>query len=81
MRRNLLNYQQIGSFKMKIASKKAHAIRFEYRVNDKKLVQVGDMIAFKYKGKFYAIQFITRKLNAADARLELQEILKSVTLG
>lgn len=80
MRRNLLNYQQISSFKTKIASKKkACGVRFEYRVNDAKLVQVADLIVFKNKNRFYYIYFITRRMNAAAERLEFEEILKSIT--
>lgn len=81
MCRNLLNYQRISSYQIKIAKKKAYAIRFEYRVNAAKLVQVGDLITFKYKGKFYAIHYITRKTNAGESRRELQNILNSITLG
>ena len=79
--RRLLNYQKISSFKTKVASKKAHGIRFEYRVNDARIVQVSDMIVFKVKNRFYAIHYITRKVNAASSRLVLEEVLKSVSVG
>ena len=79
--RRLLNYQKISSFKTKVASKKAHGIRFEYRVNDAKIVQVSDMIVFKFKNQFYAVHYITRKANAAPSRLMLEEVLKSVSVG
>ena len=82
MRRSLLNYQRVGAFPIKlIAKKKAYGIRFEYRVNDKKLVQVGDLIVFKHKGKLYAIHYITRKSNAASSRPAFEEVLKSITIG
>ena len=81
--RSLLNYQRIQSFKTKIASKKSNArgVRFEYRVNDAKLVQVADLIIFKYKKNFYTITFITRKTNAGSSRRDFEEVLKSITLG
>ena len=81
MRRNLLNYQRISSFKTTVASKKARGIRFEYRVNDARLVQVGDLIVFKQKNKYYAVHFITRKLNAGSSRKAFEEILKSISVG
>lgn len=81
MRRDLLNYQQITSFKTKVASKKAYGVRFEYRVNDSCRVHVGDIIVFKGKKCFYTIYYITRKANAAAARPALKEILDSVTIG
>lgn len=80
MRRSLLNYQRISSFPIKIASKKAQGIRFEYRVNDARIVHVADLIVFKHKKKFYAIHFITRKATAADDRLALREVLRSITV-
>lgn len=81
IRRGLLNYQQISSFKTKVASKKACGVRFEYRVNDSCRVHVGDIIVFKNKKYFYAVYYITRKANAAAARSALKEILDSVTVG
>ena len=82
LRRNLLNYQRISSFKMKLKpKKKCFGIRFEYRVNDKKLVQVGDLIIFKHKGKVYSIYYITRKSNAAASRPAFKEVLDSITVG
>lgn len=81
MRLSLLNYQRVTEFKTKIAGKKAYGIRFEYRVNDKKLVQVADMVSFKYKKNFYTVHYITRKLNAASSRPDFLEVLKSVSLG
>lgn len=79
--RNLLNYQRISSFKTKVANKKAYGIRFEYRVNDARIVQVADMVVFKFKNQFYAVHYITRKANAASSRLALEEVLKSVSVG
>lgn len=79
--RNLLNYQRISSFKTKVASKKAYGIRFEYRVNEARIVQVADMIVFKVKNQFYAVHYITRKANAAPSRLALEEVLKSISVG
>ena len=80
LRRNLLNYQRLGSFKTKIAKKKGYGIRFEYRVNDARLVQIGDIFAFKNKGKFYAVYYITRKSNAAESRPAFEEVLNSITV-
>ena len=81
MRRNLLNYQRIAEFRPKIGGKKAYGIRFEYRVKDKKLVQVGDLMMFKHKKSFYAIHYITRKYTAAADRVDFEEILNSVTVS
>lgn len=81
MCRNLLNYQKVGSFKTKIGGQKAQGIRFMYRVNDKRLVQVADLFVFKYKKNLYAVHYITRQLSAADDRLILQEVLNSLTVG
>jgi len=80
--RRLLNYQKVTSYKYKLAGKKkAYGIRFEYRVNDAALVQVGDVVAFKNKNMLYTIYFITRKKNAASSRMQLQETLNSITAG
>ena len=79
--RRLLNYQRISSFKTKVASKKAYGIRFEYRVNDAKIVQVSDLIVFKFKNQCCAVHYITRKANAAPSRLALEEVLKSISVG
>ena len=81
MRRNLLNYQRIAEFRPKIGGKKAYGIRFEYRVKDKKLVQVGDLMMFKHKKSFYAVHYITRKYTAAADRADFEEILNSVTVS
>ena len=81
LRRSLLNYQRVTSFKMKVAGKKAYGIRFEYRVNERKLVQVADLITFKHKKNFYSIYYVTRKINAGAERLVFQEIINSVTAG
>ena len=81
MCRNLLNYQRVSSFKTKIAGKKAFGVRFEYRVNDARIVQVGDLMMLKYKKKFYAFHYITRKATAVADRADFVEALKSVSLG
>ena len=81
LRRNLLNYQRISEFNIKIASKKAYGVRFEYRVNDSCRVHISDMIVFKYKKNFYTIYYVTRKKNAGEYRLDLEEIIKSISLG
>lgn len=81
MKRNLLNYQRISSFKTTVASKKARGIRFEYRVNDAKIIQVGDLIVFRQKNKFYAVHYITRKANAGSSRVAFEETLKSISVG
>ncbi len=80
-RLGLRNYQRISSFKTKIGSKKAFGIRFEYRVNDARIVQVADVIAFKYKKNFYTIHYVTRKSTAAEDRHAFQEILQSSALS
>lgn len=81
MLRNLLNYQRITDYKMKIGKQKAYGIRFEYRVKDMALVQVCDIVAFKYKKKFYTVYYVTRKVNATANLPAFQEILKSITLN
>ena len=81
LRRGLLNYQRISTYKMKLdKKKKADGLRFEYRVNDKKLVQVADLVIFKHKKKFYSIYYITRKSNAAEERPAFKEVLDSIKL-
>lgn len=81
LRRSLLNYQRITEYKMKIGKQKAYCIRFEYRVKDAALVQVCDVVAFKYKKKYYSIYYVTRKVNATANLPAFQEILKSITLN
>ncbi len=81
LRRNLLNYQKVTSYKMKLGKQKAEGVRFEYRVNDARIVQVGDVVAFKYKKKFYVIHFVTRKATAGADRQALKETLDSVSFG
>ena len=82
LRRNLLNYQKVTSYRMKLNKKhKAEAVRFEYRVNDARLVQVGDVIVIKYKKKFYVIHYITRKPTAPQDLPILKEALESVSFG
>ena len=66
--------------KMKIGKKKAYAIRFEYRVKDAALVQVCDLVAFKYKKHFYSVYYVTRKVNASANLPAFQEVLNSITL-
>lgn len=80
MKRNLVNYQRVNSYKMKIADKKkAFGIRFEYRVNDSVMLHVGDLVIFKHKKKFYSVYYITRKINAAASLPAFEEVLKSIT--
>lgn len=79
LHKRLLNYQRIGQFKTKIASKKAQGIRFEYRVNDSVVVQVCDLYAFKHKNKIYAVYYILRKNDAIEKLPGFEEILKSIT--
>lgn len=82
LRRCLLNYQRIDSFKTKIAGKKkANGIRFEYRVNDSVSVHAGDVFIFKNKKWFYAVYYITRKNHAAEHLPAFEEVLKSITIG
>ena len=85
LRRNLVNYQRISSYRYNVASKKkkpnAHGIRFEYRVDDAAIVQAGDIVVFKQKKLFYVIYYITRKLNAAEQLPAFREVLDSVTVG
>ena len=82
MRRNLLNYQRTKAGKMKLCGKKikAYGITFEYRVNDKKIVQVGDLVVFKYKKFIYAIHYIGRKANEEENRPVFDELIKSLTV-
>ena len=84
LRRNLLNYQRVDSYKIKVASKNkkpnARGIRFEYRVNDAALVQAGDIVVFKHKKLYYVFYFITRKNNAIEQLPTFRDILESVTV-
>ena len=81
MRRRLLNYQRVTEYKMNIAKNKAYGVRFEYRVNDARIVHVGDLISFKYKNKYYLIHYITRKENAGSARESFKATLDSISIG
>ena len=81
LRRNLLNYQRISEFNIKVAGKKAYGVRFEYRVNDARIVQVTDLITFKYKKNFYSIYYVTRKTTAAADRADFEEVIKSISLS
>lgn len=80
MCRNLLCYQKLGEFKIKIGGKKSSGIRFMYRVNDAKVVHIADLFVFKHKKHLYAVHYITRKATAAEDRLLLQEALNSITV-
>lgn len=80
-RTNLLNYQRVTSYQMDIAKNKAYGVRFEYRVNDARIVQVGDLICFKHKKQFYVIHYITRKANAGSARESFKQTLDSISVG
>lgn len=79
--RNLLNYQRVTDYHIKVGKKKAYGIRFEYRVNDAALIQVCDVVVFKYKKFFYSVYYVTRKKNAASSRPAFQEVLNSITLS
>lgn len=81
LRRRLLNYQRLLSYKTKLGGKKALGVRFEYRVNDSVNIHVADLVVFKHKKKYYSIYFITRKKNAASVRQELRQTLESVALN
>ena len=83
LKRQLLNYQRATSYKTKIASKKnnAHAIRFEYRVNNSVNIHVGDLVVFKHKKKVYYIYYITRQPKAIELLPAFEEVLKSITLN
>lgn len=81
LKRGLINYQRVSSYKMEIAKQKAEGIRFEYRVNDTARVHVADLIVFKHKKLFYMIHIITRKSNAGTARRDFEEVLKSITIN
>ncbi len=81
LRRNLLNYQRVTSYRTKITKKvQGYAIRFEYRVNDAALVQVCDLVVFKYKKKVYSLYFICRKNDAQALLPSFEEVLKSIKL-
>ena len=79
--RRLLNYQKLNSYKIKVAGKKARGIRFEYRVNDSVMVHIADVVVFKYKKHFYAVRYLTRKMNASANLPEFREALSSITAG
>lgn len=82
LRRNLVNYQRVTSYKTKIGKKKkAHGIRFEYRANTSVMLQVGDLVMFKHKKKVYALYYICRKTKAAASLPAFEEVLKSITLS
>lgn len=82
MSRSLLNYQRSKAGKMKLCGKKikAYGITFEYRVKDKAIVQMGDLVAFKYKKFIYSIYFVGRKVNDADNRPIFEEMINSMTV-
>ena len=80
MRRTLLNYQVVNEYELKIASKNACGVRFEYRVNDSIDVHSADLVVFKYKKKFYAVQFAARKSKVEEYRREYLELLGSISL-
>lgn len=81
LRRRLVNYQRLLEYKIKVANKKAHGIRFEYRVSDSVRIHVGDIVTFKHKQNFYTVLYVSRKKNAAAVRPAFQEILNSITLS
>lgn len=79
--RTLLNYQRITDYKRKLGKQKAYGIRFEYRVKDAALVQVCDIVVFKYKKKFYSVYYVTRKVNASANLPLFEEVLNSISLS
>ena len=81
MRSNLINYKRTSSSKMKIAGKKGFGFRFEYRVNDRNIYQSGDLRAFKYKGKFYALEYIGRRITDEEHHPIFEEVMESVKVG
>lgn len=83
MRRSLLNYQRVSSYKTPVITKKntGYGIRFEYRVNDSVSIHAGDLVVFKHKNRCYAIEFVTRKSHAAQALPAFEEILKSIAVS
>ena len=81
MRRSLVNYQQTAEFETRIANKKAKGVRFEYRVNDSIRIHTSDLIVFKNKKKFYAVQFVAHKATAEEYRTDFLEVLKSVSIA
>lgn len=80
MRRALLNYQVVNEYEIMIASKNAKGVRFEYRVNDSVDVHSADLVVFKYKKKFYAVQFAARKSKVDECRREFLDLLRSISL-
>lgn len=79
--RNLVNYQRVTDYKLKIGKKKAYGIRFTYRVKDSVSIHVSDVVVFKHKKYFYTVYYVTRKKNAASSRPAFQEVLNSITLS
>lgn len=81
LKRNLINYRRKEAFKTKIAKQKGYGIRFEYRVNNANIYQIGDLRAIKYKGKYYALQYIGRRITDEECHPDFDQLVESVILN
>lgn len=79
-KRNLINYRRLAASKTKIAGKKGYAIRFEYRANEANIYHISEIRAIKYKKKYYAIQYIGRRITDDACRPDYEEAVKSIVL-
>ena len=79
-KRNLINYRRLSGGKLKIAKKKGYGIRFEYRVNNANMYQIGDLRAVKHKGRYYAFQYIGRRITDEQTHPDFDQMLESVKL-
>ena len=80
MKRSLINYRRKEGSKTKIAKKKGYGISFEYRVNNANMYQIGEMKTFKYKGHYYTLQYLGRRITDEECRPDFEKFAESVTL-
>lgn len=78
-KRNLINYRRLTSFKTKIGKAKGHGIRFEYRVNNANIYQNSELRAIKCKGRFYAFQYIGRRISDDQTHPDFDQMMESVS--
>lgn len=80
-KRSLINYRRTDARKTKIARKKGYAIRFQYRANNTNMYYLSDLRAVKCKGKYYAFQYICRRINDEECHPDFDAMMESVTIG
>ena len=80
MKRNLKNYRRIDKRMLYVASKKACSVSFEYTASDPPVEQVGELVVFRVKNKFYSIYYVSRKSLHEQNYTDFQAILNSMEL-